>query len=166
MDTILSKAETLQRTARQLLFLGEDDQPIYTDDFSRLNREIYEQINALYRSKGKTVEEEAAICIALLMGYSACLYGNAVDESKKQNILNRAWRVLDLLPSSLLKCRLLTYCYGEVYQEDLAGEAHEIIRSWENRELSPEEKEVVETLQGMEECPYPHYNYYFPQTKY
>lgn len=155
MDTILSKAEALQRTARQLLFLGEDDQLIYTDDFSRLNREIYEQINALYRSKGRTAEEEAMICIALLMGYSACLYGNAVDESKKQNILNRASRVLDLLPPSLLKCCLLTYCYGEVYEEDLAREAHEIIRNWGGRDLLPEEKEVVEILRGMEECPYP-----------
>lgn len=155
MNAIRTEAEALQHTARKLLFLGKDEQPIYTDDFSRLNREIYEQINVLYRTKGKTVEEEASICLALLMGYSACLYGNATDGRKKQSILNRAGKVLDLLPSSLLKCRLLVYCYGEVYDEELAREAHEIIRSWGSRGLTEEEREIRETLRGMEECGYP-----------
>lgn len=155
MNTIRTEAEALQHAARQLFFLGEDGQPIYTDEFSRLNREIYQQINALYRKKGKTVEEGASICLALLMGYGACLYGNASDERKKQNILARASKLLKLLPSSLLKCRLLVYCYGEVYDEELAQEAHEIIRSWENRGLTEEEREIREVLRGMEECGWP-----------
>ena len=59
------------------------------------------------------------------------------------------------LPILLLKCQLLTYCYGEVFEEDLAQEAHQIMDSWKNRALSEEELEVMETLQTMEDNRYP-----------
>ena len=90
--------------------------------------------------KGATSEEEAAICLSLLMGYNATIYNDGDKESKIQSILDRSFAVLDHLPASLLKCQLLTYCYGEVFEEDLAQEAHQIMDSWKNRALSEEEK--------------------------
>jgi len=56
----------------------------------------------------------------------------------------------------LLKVRLLTYCYGEVYEEALLREAHEIIGSWDNTSLSSGQAEIIEELRNIEENPYPY----------
>ena len=69
--------------------------------------------------------------------------------------LNRALNVLPLIPASLLKVRLLTYCYGEVYAEELAKEAHVIIDSWGTFRLTAEQEEAIEELKNIEENPYP-----------
>ena len=63
--------------------------------------------------------------------------------------------VLESLPSSLLKCQLLTYCYGEVFEEELAKEAHAIIDYWDNKTLSIDEQETVDMLKMIEENQYP-----------
>ena len=88
------------------------------------------------------------------MGYNATIYDYGDKESKKQVILDRSLLVLESLPSSLLKCQLLTYCYGEVFEEELAKEAHTIIDGWKDRELLEEEREIVENLRILEEPPY------------
>ena len=44
--------------------------------------------------------------------------------------------------------------YGEVYEEELAKEAHSIIDSWGTFRLTEEQKEVVEELRNIEENPY------------
>ncbi|UVP18232.1 UpxZ family transcription anti-terminator antagonist [Bacteroides fragilis] len=133
MNTLTSQIEQLQSLAHELLYLGVDGAPIYTDH-----------------------EEEANICLALLMGYNATIYNQGDKEEKKQVVLNRCWDVLDQLPATLLKCQLLTYCYGEVFEEELAKEAHTIIESWSNRELLKAEKEIAESLNNLEANPYPY----------
>ena len=55
----------------------------------------------------------------------------------------------------MLKVRLLTYCYGEFYDESLAKEAHEIINTWDETGLSLEQAEIAEELKGFEENQYP-----------
>ena len=45
------------------------------------------------------------------------------------------------LPSSLLKLRLLTACYGEVFDEPLADEGRSIIASWNFASLTAEQIE-------------------------
>ena len=107
-----------------------DDAPIYSDQFIRLNREVFHQANKLYDLQGANSEDEAFLCISLLMAYNATLYNNGDKQERIQNILDRSWKVLDQLSPSLLKVRLLTYCYGEVYDNELAGEIHEIFESW------------------------------------
>lgn len=150
----MNKTEELQQLAQKSLYLGLDGDPIYAEHFSRLNKEIQILSDALYSVKGDTPEEEADICLALLMGYNATIYSDKDKEAKKQSILDRAWEVLEQLPPSLLKCQLLTYCYGEVFEEELAQEAHAIIDSWQGREFSEEELEVMEQLKSLEENPY------------
>ncbi|KAA6326559.1 hypothetical protein EZS27_024358, partial [termite gut metagenome] len=77
--------------------------------------------------------------------YHATIYDSKGDKEEKiQSVLNRSWKVLDVLPSSAVKCRLLLCCYAEVYEEDLLQEAKEIIDSWQGRELSEEEQAAVE----------------------
>ena len=152
----MNKTEELQQLAQKSLYLGLDGGPIYAEHFSRLNKEIQILSDALYSVKGDTPEEEAGICLALLMGYNATIYSDKDKEAKKQSILDRAWEVLEQLPPSLLKCQLLTYCYGEVFEEELAQEAHAIIDSWQGRELTAKEQEVVENLRNLEENQYPY----------
>lgn len=149
MNTLTSQIEQLQSLAHELLYLGVDGAPIYTDHFRQLNKEVLEQSDALYPQRGATPEEEANICLALLMGYNATIYNQGDKEEKKQVVLNRCWDVLDQLPATLLKCQLLTYCYGEVFEEELAKEAHTIIESWSNRELLKAEKEIAESLNNL-----------------
>lgn len=112
----------LQRAAHDLMYLGMDGSPVYSDDLSRRNGEVYRLTTALYNSgvKGSTVEEQANVCLALLMGYNASFIDHGEKQEHIQEILNRCWDILEALPASLLKLRLLTACYGEVYDEPLA----------------------------------------------
>ena len=150
----MTQIHELQHVAHELLYLGADGYPIYTDSFRQLNTEVLQKSDALFALKGENPEEEARLCLALLMGYNATIYDYGDKESKKQVILDRSLLVLESLPSSLLKCQLLTYCYGEVFEEELGKEAHGIIDGWKARELLEEEREIVENLRILEEPPY------------
>ena len=148
----MTQIHELRHVAHELLYLGADGSPI--DSFRQLNTEVLQKSDALFALKGENPEEEARLCLALLMGYNATIYDYGDKESKKQVILDRSLLVLESLPSSLLKCQLLTYCYGEVFEEELAKEAHTIIDGWKDRELLEEEREIVENLRILEEPPY------------
>lgn len=148
-DLCVGITELLQHS-RELLHLGEDTGFVYADDLSRLNRQVHELIELLYPRKGRTVDEEASLCLAVLMGYAGSIYANPSDERKKRRILNRALAVLDKLPDSLLKCQLLTFCYGEVYEKELAEKAHEIIDAWERKEQTKLQEEIIGTLETLE----------------
>ena len=149
MNTLTSQIEQLQSLAHELLYLGVDGAPIYTDHFRQLNKEVLEQSDALYPQRGATPEEEANICLALLMGYNATIYNQGDKEEKKQSILDRCSDVLDQLPVTLLKCQLLLACYGEIFDEELLQEIHAIINIWSRRELTAEEQRVVEALREL-----------------
>ena len=153
------KAETaaLQRAAHELMYLGSDGTSVYSNDLSRLNSEVYQLTTALYDSciQGGTVDEQAEVCLALLMGYNASFIDHGEKREHVQEILNRCWDLLDTLPPSLLKLRLLTACYGEVYDEPLAEEAHHIIASWNPASLTSEQEEAIAELQNVMDNPYP-----------
>ena len=100
-------------------------------------------------------EEDADVCLALLMGYNATIYGDSNKQEHIQQVLDCCWKVLPHLPVSLQKLRLLTYCYGEVYDDALSREAHDILKSWGGRELTTEEQEIAGLLDSMEANPYP-----------
>ena len=147
----------LQRAAHELMYLGMDGSPIYSDDLSRRNGEVYRLTAALYDSgaKGATIEEQANVCLALLMGYSASFIDHGEKQKRIQEILDRCWDILDVLPVSLLKFRLLTACYGEVFDEPLADEGRAIIVSWNSAEITPEQQEAIEEFQNVIDNPYP-----------
>lgn len=94
----------LQRAAHDLMYLGMDGSPVYNDDLSRRNGEVYRLTTALYNSgvKGSTIEEQANVCLALLMGYSASFIDHGEKQKHIQEVLNRCWDILDALPASLL----------------------------------------------------------------
>ncbi len=155
--SLLEEALLLQRAAHDLMYLGMDGSPIYSDDLSRRNGEVYRLATTLYNSGtwGTTVEEQANVCLALLMGYSASFVDHGEKQQHVQEVLNRCWDVLDTLPASLLKLRLLTACYGEVFDEPLVEEARSIIASWDAPLLTAEQQEAVDEFQNVMENPYP-----------
>ncbi|RGN33944.1 UpxZ family transcription anti-terminator antagonist [Bacteroides oleiciplenus] len=150
-----SNSSSLFSLAHHLLTYGLDGSPIYADQFTRLNRDVYEQAVELYNTCGATVEEEAELCLGLLVAFAATIYDNGSKQQYVQNVLDRSWEVLPKLSPSLLKVRLLTYCYSEFYDESLAKEAHVIISTWNKEELTLEQAEAIEELKGVEENQYP-----------
>ena len=150
-----SNSSSLFSLAHDLLTYGLDGSPIYADQFTRLNRDVYERAIELYNIHGATAEEEAELCLDLLVAFAATIYDNGCKQEYIQNVLDRSWEVLPKLSASLLKVRLLTYCYGEFYDESLAKEAHEIINTWDKAGLSLEQAEIAEELKGFEENQYP-----------
>ena len=155
--TLSEETFALQRAAHELMYLGMDGSPVYSDDLSRRNGEVYRMTMALYTSgaKGSTTEEQANVCLALLMGYSASFIDHGENQKHVQEVLDRCWDILDVLPASLLKLRLLTVCYGEVFDEPLADEARAIIASWDSASLTPEQKEAIAEFQNVVDNPYP-----------
>lgn len=121
MNYLESEISALYASAHELCYLGMDGRPIYSDQFTRLNRDVFSQANALYDKHGDSDEEEARLCLSLLMGYNATLYNNGDKEERIQHILDRCWDVLEHLPASLLKVQLLVYCYGEVSTRNWPG---------------------------------------------
>ena len=155
--SLSEEAITLQRAAHDLMYLGIDGSPIYSDDLSRRNGEVSRLTTTLYNSdtKDSTVEEQANVCLALLMGYTASFIDHGEKQEHVQEVLNRCWNILDALPASLLKLRLLTACYGEVYDEPLADESRKIIASWDGVSLTSEQQEAIEEFRNVVENPYP-----------
>ena len=107
------KIDKLQNTVHALLHKSNYMAGVYVDDLARLNNEIHEQINDLYPYHGKTAEQEAALCLSLLMGYSVSMYANSEDEAKKKTVLIRSQKIIQNLFSSPLKNRLHTI-YNEL----------------------------------------------------
>ena len=140
MLSLQSEIDSLCAVSHELLHLGLDGEPIYSDRFRQLNTDVYHRCEHLFGSHGRTLEEEASLCIALLTGYNATIYNHGDKEDKIQSVLNRSWDILDT----------------EVFDEELAAEAHAIIDGWKERELTREEFEMVEHLRRLEENPYPY----------
>ena len=106
------KIDKLQNTVHAMLHksnhMGENIDCICVDDLSLLNKEIHEQINDLYPCHGKTAEQEAALCLSLLMGYSVSMYANSEDEAKKKTVLRRSQMIMKNQLPSPLKIQLHT----------------------------------------------------------
>ena len=155
--SLSEEAITLQRAAHELMYLGMDGSPIYSDDLSRRNGEVYRLTTTLYNSGtwGTTMEEQANVCLALLMGYSASFVDHGEKQQHVQEVLNCCWDILDTLPASLLRLRLLTACYGEVFDEPLAEEGRSIIASWDSTSLTAEQQEAVDEFRNVMDNPYP-----------
>ena len=104
------KIDKLQNTVHALLHKSNYMAGVYIDDIARLNKEIHEQINDLYPCHGTTAEQEAALCLSLLMGYSVSMYANSEDEAKKKTVLRRSQMILKKLSPTSLRFQLSTIC--------------------------------------------------------
>ena len=155
MNSLLSCALELQRVAHELMYLGMDGEPVYSDTFCRLNKEVLVKSDSLFSAQSSDVEEEANLCLALLIVYNATIYDDGDKEQKKQVVLERIYNILEKLSTSLLKLRLLVYTYGEVYEEYILKEINVIIGIWDTRLMTSEQIEIVKEFRNIEENPYP-----------
>ena len=133
MNDLTSRALELQHAAHELMYLGMDGEPVYSDTFCRLNKEVLVKSDSLFSAQSSDGDKE----------------------QKKQAVLDRIYPILEQLSASLFKVHLLTYTYGEVYEESLLQEAHFIVDGWGKREMTAEQMEVVKELKNIEENPYP-----------
>lgn len=84
MNNLLYRTRELQRLAHELMYLGMDGDPIYSDDFCRLNKEVLVKSDSLFLEKGADSIEEANLCLALLMGYNATITTMAIRSRKNR----------------------------------------------------------------------------------
>lgn len=98
MNSLSTQIAALYDAAHELLYLGMDGSPIYSDRFTCLNSDVLRQADALFSLHGATDEEEASLCLALLMGYNATIYSNGDKEARIQSTLNRCWGFLIVFP--------------------------------------------------------------------
>ena len=79
-----SNSSSLFSLAHDLLTYGLDGSPIYADQFTRLNRDVYERAIELYNIHGATAEEEAELCLALLVAFAATITWDETGLSREQ----------------------------------------------------------------------------------
>lgn len=150
----MNQVQNLQHIARELLYLGTDGSPIYTDHFRQLNTEVFRLSEALFSMKGAIFEEEAAICLSLLMGYNATIYNDGDKESKIQSILDRSFAVLDHLPFSIKMSIADILLWRGI--RGRFGTRSTSNNGWLEKQGALRRRiEVMETLQTMEENSYP-----------
>ena len=114
MDAVIlqENIEGLLNLVRMLLLGRGSAGCVYLDDLSELHQAIHEKIIDLYSQRGKTPEQDATLCLAILMGYNVSMYANPEDEDRKRSVLQRSLTLLDVLPPSLLKQQLSAVCHG------------------------------------------------------
>jgi len=147
---ILKKTKELQRVAYRISYCEDEDEYSYLDKYMEVTSWISFSCKELLHVKGTTDEEEAEICLAILVGYSAIIRNRENDENV-QKALDRAFKVLPSMSLSFIKCQLLIYCYAETYERRLADEAKEIMKFRMDRALSREEKRIQEFLKDLED---------------
>ena len=85
MNDLTSRALELQHAAHELMYLGMDVSRSYSVTFCRLNKEVLVKSDSLFSAQSSDVEEEANLCLALLMGYNATIYDDGDKEAKETN---------------------------------------------------------------------------------
>lgn len=145
------KIRSICDKAHRLIAMNADGLPLYHEKVTSLSREITREATTLFPSHGQNPREEAEICLALLMAYNTSIYAPFDRWRQAQEILNRAQAILPLLGNSPLKARLLTWCFAEIEDEALLGEARSIIASWNSRHHDAEQLEAIGDLELFEE---------------
>lgn len=112
MDSLVlqCKIDDLLNSISKLVFIGNSVEAIYMDELVALNYSIHKQINELYPLRGCTVEQDANLCLAILLGFSISMYANPEDELKRQRTLTRSQRLLKEISSPSLREQLVAIC--------------------------------------------------------
>ncbi len=143
---LINTARELREKAEKLAYLQDDGEYSYIDKYKEITSWIYKTCRELIRFRGENDEEEAEICLAVLIGYSTTIR----DSKNIRRAIDRAYQVLPRLLPSLLKCQLLIYCYIEACDESLIREAKQIIDSWDAKEIGEEETKTKELFENLE----------------
>ncbi|WP_455674380.1 UpxZ family transcription anti-terminator antagonist [Phocaeicola sp.] len=147
-NIIKQKITELQQLIARFIYPDENTDCYFIENWQHIHSCIKRYSDELFPVKGTTTDEEASICLALLMSYSASV---CRDEKKVQQVLNRTQSILPMLDASLLKCQLLAFCYTEVGEKKLLEEAYGITGNWKGKVLLKEEEHIMETLDILSE---------------
>lgn len=110
MNAVMKETLSELRRLTALLMYPEREEDSYAcADWASVHSRLAACTDTLYPVRGADADEEASLCLALLMGYSASL---TRDDAKVGRILRRSGAVLPLLSDPLRKCGLLTFCYA------------------------------------------------------
>ena len=120
----------------------------HIDNFRHALSEALFMTKSLLHYKGRTIEEEAMVCLSLLMAFTV-IYRK---EDVIQKILHRTHSILPQLQPSALKCALLTYSYEEEHDPQLIREALSIARTWQKKDLTPYKRHLLTHLQNTIRC--------------
>ena len=85
--SLQSQIDTLRRITHELLNLGFEGTPLFSNEFCKLNTEVYRQSECLFHLHGSNAEEEAQLCYVLLTGYHATIYDHGDKNQKIQKLL-------------------------------------------------------------------------------
>lgn len=136
----MNRTQKLYELAHGLLY-PDSGADCYPEEFRVRHAETLRLADELFALRGATPDEEGRLCLALLMGYMATIYDSGDKAQRRAAVLDRIVRVLPELEPSLLKCRLLVYAYGELFDERLAAEAL--------APLSSDERELLDALRDL-----------------
>ena len=142
---LINTIRELREKAEKLAYMQDDGEYSYIDKYKEVTSWIYKTCRNLIRHRGENDEEEAEICLAVLIGYSTTIR----DSKNIRRSIDRAYQVLPRLVPSLLKCQLLIYCYIEACDESLVREAKLIIDTWKEDEMGKEEQKTRELLENL-----------------
>ncbi len=131
--------------AYKMAYLQDEDECSYLDGFEKVTSQISRMCKEVLALVGETSDEEAEICLAVLMGYSVTIR----NDKNIRRALDRAFRVLPFVPDSFVKCQLLVYCYAETYEKKLSDEAEKMMQQWAESELADEVKHLQEFLEDL-----------------
>ena len=130
---------------RQMLFLD----PIEDDSIqARTQRwsNTEQHINALLNRHGSTPDEEAEICLTLLV----LLQVGIRNYEPLTTTLNRTFDVLPHISDSKLRTHLLVYLYQETEDEDLAEEIDTLMSTWDDTNMTEEDHYLQELYKTIE----------------
>lgn len=146
----MNPTQKLYELAHGLLY-PDCSRDCFLEDFRAQHAEVLRLADQLFALRGETPDEEGRLCLALLMGYMATIYDSGDKAQRRAAVLDRIVRVLPSLGPSLLKCRLLVYAYGELFDERLAAEALAFLRDRRaaSTQLTGEERELHDTLRDL-----------------
>ncbi|MEG2599835.1 MAG: UpxZ family transcription anti-terminator antagonist [Muribaculaceae bacterium] len=112
-----SQIDTLYAKAHRLLYALDED-TCYADTLGTLRQQVTILVNTLIKQHSTNPEEEATLCLALLLGLIAIN-----DNERKDTIITRTIKILPQLPPTTLKVQLLTYLHIETTDPAYAHQA-------------------------------------------
>jgi len=117
--SVLKKARELHRVAYRLAYCQDEDEYSSCNKYLEVTSWISCVCKELLYVKGTADEEEAEICLAILIGYSAIIW-NRENDKNVHKALDRAFKVLPSMSASFIKYQLLIYCYTETSERSRA----------------------------------------------
>ena len=131
---MLIKAREIQEIAERYLQRGSE--VLYTDavEWTETQQHLARGIASLLSQEGGTPNEEGERLLAILMGYTIAVR----NRRNIRTALEQAERVL--------QCRLVVFCYGECFDEELGADIKRMIDELRESGFTKEAESLEESL--------------------